>query len=109
MKKLLMTILFLTSCNHESTYSIIPNYNPGPQGLSGKDGTQINIVQFCPNVSSHYPLIFPEIGFCINNKIYAVYSANDGFMAEIVPGYYWSNAIGSICNFTVKDNCEIVQ
>lgn len=66
-----------------------------------------SIVQLCPGVTT-YGSKYVELGFCISNKLYAVYSANDGFLTEIVPGRYSSNAINSVCNFTVKDNCEVV-
>ena len=76
-------------------------------GTNGTSGSIINAVQFCPNVSPSYPSTFPEVGFCIGNQIYAVYSALDGFMTLITPGLYESNAIGSSCTFTVKPNCII--
>lgn len=76
----------------------------GPAGLdgtNGSNGTEITIVQFCPGTPS-YPSTFPEIGFVINGGIYAVYSANDGFMTYLPPGLYQSNAIGSSCTFTIN-------
>lgn len=82
----------------------------GPQGVPGPagiNGTVITIIQFCPGVTPIYPTIFPEVGLCINNQIYAVYSANNGFMVLVVPGAYHSNAIGSACSFTVLPNCVI--
>ena len=78
----------------------------GANGNTGLDGTQISTVQFCPGATS-YPSEFNEIGICIGGNIYAVYSANDGFLTQIVPGSYNSNAIGSSCNFTVLPNCVI--
>jgi hypothetical protein len=96
MKKLiLLGLLLITACGKDGT-----------NGLNGAPGTKITSVQFCPgNVT--YPTIFPEIGFCIEGNLYAVYSANDGFLTEIPPGQYLSNAIGSSCNFTVLPNCVI--
>jgi hypothetical protein len=79
----------------------------GPQGIPGEAGTQFTIVQFCPNSTPAYPTTFPEVGFCIDNKVYAVYSANDGFLTEILPGTYESNAVGSSCTFTLLDNCVV--
>lgn len=80
----------------------------GPAGPAGSNGTIITVVQFCQGTSgSEYPTTFPEVGLCINGNIYAVYSANDGFLTEIVPGVYDSNAVGSACTFTVEEGCLI--
>lgn len=79
----------------------------GAVGPKGEDGTVITPIQFCPNVVPTYPSTFPESGLCINGNIFAVYSANDGFLALIPPGVYSSNAIGSSCTFTVLANCQI--
>lgn len=78
----------------------------GAPGAAGTPGTVVTSVQFCPGTNS-YPSTFPEIGFCIDNSLYAVYSANDGFLTELSPGAYNSNAIGSSCNFTVGPNCQV--
>lgn len=64
------------------------------------------IVQFCPSVTT-YPTTFSEIGFCIDSQLYAVYSANDGFLTLVVPGTYSSNGINSSCTFVVGQNCEV--
>lgn len=82
------------------------NGTNGTNGTNGSNGTTVGIVQFCPGVTI-YPSAFLEIGFCINNKIYAVYSANDGFLTLTPPGNYSSNAVGSSCNFTIGANCTI--
>lgn len=79
----------------------------GPAGSNGIPGTVISIVQFCPGVVASYPTTFPEVGLCIDSKLYAVYSANEGFLAYIPPGLYESNAVGSACTFTVLENCVI--
>ncbi len=79
----------------------------GAQGPKGADGTVVITVQFCPGAVATYPSVFPEYGICLNNQIFAVYSANGGFLALIPPGVYSSNAIGSACNFTVAENCVI--
>jgi len=81
----------------------------GVNGLNGADGTQITVIQFCPGVIPSYPSTFPEVGLCINRSVYAVYSANDGFLTLIPPGTYNSNAVGSACNFMVLPNCEVQQ
>lgn len=72
----------------------------GAQGQAGINATPITIVQFCPG-TPQYPSVFPEIGLCLNNHIYAVYSANNGFLVILTPGLYQSNAIGSSCTFSV--------
>jgi hypothetical protein len=79
----------------------------GPQGPTGSPGTVVTPIQFCPNVTANYPTNFPEYGLCINNQIYGVYSANDGFLALLPPGAYSSNAIGNSCNFTITANCGV--
>ena len=96
MKKLLFISLLISGCG--------TNGAPGPQGNPG--GLNVTTVQFCPGTPA-YPSTFPEVGFCIQGNIYAVYSANDGFLTEVIPGAYTSNAIGSSCNFTVLANCEV--
>ena len=82
------------------------NGTNGANGTNGTNGTVLTIVQFCPGTAS-YPSTFPEVGVCIANSLYAVYSANDGFLSLIPPGGYTSNGIGSSCNFTVGANCTI--
>jgi hypothetical protein len=89
--------------------AIGPAGTNGINGANGSNGTVITVVQFCPGVDPSYPSTFPEVGLCINNNIYAVYSANDGFLTLITPGLYESNAVGSSCTFTVGDNCEITN
>lgn len=79
----------------------------GTNGANGSNGTIITVVQFCPGHGTQYPSSFPEVGLCIDNKLYAVYSANDGFLTEVKPGYYYSRAVGSSCNFEVLLNCEV--
>jgi hypothetical protein len=78
----------------------------GPQGLPG---TNITWVQFCTSCTATYPSDFPEGAFCINNNLYAVYSANDGFMSLLPPGEYSSDGINCSCTFTVAANCKIYE
>lgn len=78
----------------------------GATGASGSPGLVFSSVQFCTGTTT-YPSTFLEVGFCINNTLYAVYSANNGFLFVVPPGNYTSQAIGSSCNFTVKPNCVI--
>ena len=78
----------------------------GQNGLDGAPGTQIDVVQFCPNSTPTYPSTFPEYGLCIEGKLYGVYSANGGFLAELPDGTYSSNAVGSACTFTIR-GCDV--
>ena len=89
----------------DGSQSLILN---GSNGLNGTNGTVIQPTQFCPNVTS-YSSTFSEVGFCIDGNLYAVYSANDGFLSLIPPGTYSSNGINSSCTFTVQPNCVIVD
>lgn len=99
MKKLIIiSALLLVACGqNSSSITQLP--------LESANG--ITPVQFCPNVTPTYPTTFPEVGFCIQGNLYAVYSANDGFLSLIPPGTYVSNAIGSACTFTVLADCVI--
>lgn len=89
-----------------------PTGNPGESGKDGEDGapgkdaTPVTVVPLCPGTTA-YPTRFVEIAFCIDGKLYAVYSTNNGFETQLVPGAYYSNAIGSTCNFSVGANCEV--
>lgn len=78
----------------------------GAQGPAGVDGQTATVVQLCPGTTS-YPGIFIEVALCINNELYGVYSANGGFLTKLTQGNYYSNGIGSACNFTVLSNCQI--
>ena len=102
MKKLVLMVLFLTACGQNGTNGI-----DGSAGPAGANGSSVTVVRFCLGGPPVYPSTFPETGLCINNAIYAVYSANDGFLTELPPGLYTSDAIGSSCTFTVLPNCLI--
>lgn len=90
----------------------------GEQGSVGEQGPpginhvpvpvqkEVTWVQFCPGQTT-YPTIFVEGGFCIDNKVYAVYSTNNGFMTYLPPGAYQSNAVNSACNFILLDDCTV--
>lgn len=84
-----------------------PSGPKGDQGNPGQDLTPVTLIKFCANSVASYPLVFPEYGLCINHQIYAVYSTNGGFLTVIPPGRYNSNAVGSVCDFTVAANCVI--
>lgn len=77
----------------------------GSPGAPSTPGTVITPTQFCPGTPT-YPSTFPEVGFCINNTMYAVYSTNGGFMTSLPDGRYESNAVGSRCTFTIT-NCVV--
>lgn len=83
----------------------------GPSGAPGSPGlnaTPITIVNLCPGVTT-YPTTFVEVGFCINNNLYAVYSENNGFLTYVPPGSYSSNAHGSSCSLVVHTNCVVTH
>jgi hypothetical protein len=94
----------LIACT-DGSQSLVLN---GTNGADGQAGTVVTPIPFCPGVSA-YPTSFIESGFCINGRLWAVYSANGGFLTEVLPGNWSSNAIGSSCNFTVKPNCEVTN
>lgn len=82
---------------------------PGPKGDIGSPGinaTPISVVTFCPGVTI-YPSAFLEVGLIIGGRLYGVYSKNDGFLAELPPGRYESNAVGSSCDFTINADLSI--
>lgn len=79
----------------------------GPTGPRGADGQPAQVVPLCPGVSSYGT--FVEVGLCINNQLYGVYSANGGFLTYLAPGSYSSNAIGSACSLTVQANCVVTH
>jgi hypothetical protein len=98
------------SCPNGST-ALLLNGAPGADGSNGTNGvngTLISPIQFCIGTTT-YPTTFLEVGFCINNTLYAVYSENSGFLTEVPPGTYASNAVGSSCTFVVGANCTITQ
>jgi hypothetical protein len=74
--------------------------------LNGTDGSIIQLIQFCPGVPS-YPNNFLEVGVCIDQKLYAVYShGNNTFLTLVPPGRYVTTD-QTRCNFTVRANCEV--
>lgn len=91
----------------DGTSEFISNGSDGVAGTDGVDGTSIAPIKFCPNDAPVYPSKFPEVGFCIDTKLYAVYSTKGGFLTEIPPGTYNSDAVGSSCTFVVLTDCRI--
>lgn len=84
------------------------NGETGPQGLQGPQGANgaaATVVPLCPGVSNYG--VFVEVALCLNDSLYAVYSANGGFLTLLAPGNYSSNAIGSACNLTVAAHCKV--
>jgi hypothetical protein len=111
--------LTLTNGSSSNSYAVCNGQvgatgNQGIQGLTGAagsagaPGTVVSVVQFCPGTTS-YPGTFAEVGVCIGGNIWAVYSANDGFLTEVVPGEYSSDGVNDSCNFTVAANCVVTQ
>lgn len=81
----------------------------GSNGINGTNGTVITSIQLCNGITPSYPSTFPEVALCIDNQLYAVYSANDGFLVLLTPGVYSSNGINASCTFTVGQNCGVSQ
>lgn len=88
----------------------------GPQGPAGQDGTNghdgvdatlTTLVQLCPGFVPSYPNVFPEVGICIDNKLYGVYSQNGGFLVYMPAGTYFSDGINADCNVTVVSGCQV--
>ena len=103
---LIASILFLASCG-QGTQTQFATGATGPQGPAGGNGSTVTFVQLCPGVQTSYPSSFPEVAECVDGNLYGVYSANGGYLFEIPPGVYTSNAIGSTCTVTVGTNCQI--
>lgn len=91
----------------DGSSSLVLNGTNGTNGTNGVNGTVITPIQFCGGVTGNYPSTFPEVGFCINNSLYAVYSANGGFLTEVLPGTWSSDGINASCTFTVQPNCVV--
>lgn len=100
--KYLIILCLLTACAGPR--------GPAGESIKGEPGPadEITVIKLCPGTTT-YPGVFVEVALCLENKLYAVYSANNGFLVELVPGHYSSNAIGSACSLTVKDNCEVTN
>ena len=94
----------LVECTNGTSNLVLNGIN----GVKGVDGHSVSFdpIQFCP-AAPHYPSTFPEVGFCIDDQLYGVYSANGGFMAVIQPGAWQSQGIGSSCSFVVEAHCKV--
>lgn len=78
----------------------------GARGLPGLNAAPVSVVYLCSQTPS-YPSVFVETALCINNSLYAVYSIPNAFMTYLSPGAYTSTGIGSSCNLTVGENCNV--
>lgn len=77
---------------------------PGPTGQAGTSLTIQSIIP-CPALVGS----FPEVLFCINDTLYAVYDGSgkqDVHLTQIIPGSYVTTD-GRSCHFTVSTGCEI--
>lgn len=106
MKKLLVACAMLVGCGQGPHGDRGSDGSPGTAGINGTSGTVVSVLQLCLGTPS-YPSTFIEDAVCINNQLYAVYSTNGGFLTQLTPGAYSSNAVGSRCNFTVLPGCII--
>lgn len=77
---------------------------PGIQGVAGLDETQIRSVQFCPGFA---PTQYPEVGLCIDGKLYAEwYAPPSSGLVYLPDGTYQSTQTGAACTFSVS-GCEV--
>lgn len=81
-----------------------PGGSPGTPGVDGTPGTVVNMIKICPGVTASYPSSFPEWAIKIGSQLWAVYSANGGFLTLLLPGTYHTTGVGSNCNFTVNND-----
>jgi hypothetical protein len=97
----------LIRCDN-GTDAIILN---GSDGQNGSPGTVVAPIKFCHAscAATSYPNNFPEVGFKIDGKIWAVYSKNGGFLTEIVPGRYSSQGVGCSCTFVVNNDGTVTE
>jgi hypothetical protein len=117
-----ISLLFLTACGNSPSVDDFTGCRIISQGAANNspsadiqcaNGTEVTVeepqpVQFCGSTGvQSYPSTFNESGLCINQKVYAVYSANGGFLTYLPPGAYTSSGIGSSCNFTITTGCII--
>lgn len=92
----------------DGTQSLVLDGTNGLDGQDGTPGTVVTPIQFCPGAGS-YPDTFPEVGFCLGGNLYAVYSANGGFLTEVLPGTWSSDGINASCTFTVAPSCVVTN
>jgi len=112
----------LITCSNGS--NLILNGTNGLNGTDGTDGTNgtngsdgaagtsfaFSSIQFCAGTPSYSAGNFPEIGFCINNVLYGVYSANGGYLTVIQQGTWSSDPVGTAqCTFTVGPDCKVTR
>jgi hypothetical protein len=107
---IMISLLCLTACGKDgkpgATGPQGPKGDTGPSGMDGSPGSVNNFIKLCPETPS-YPSVFVEYAVCVNDSLYAVYSANGGFLTLLPPGTYNSNGIGSSCNFIVREHCQV--
>lgn len=77
-------------------------------GSDGTPGTVVSSIQFCPSCVTTYATVFSEVGYCVSDTLYAVYSPWAALTA-LPPGTYTSNNQGCSCNFTVTSGCNITN
>lgn len=103
----------IISCSN-GTSAYIANGLEGPRGEVGSPGADappsasVTIIPLC-NATTTYPTVFSEVALCLNNKLYAVYSENNGFLSLIPPGNYVSNGHGNSCSLAVGPNCSVTH
>lgn len=84
------------------------NGHDGSIGLPGLPGTVVGAIQFCAGYTTQYPSMFAEFGFCVDDKIYAVYWDGHNSWWTLVPeGTYSSTSTSAPCTFTVGPHCQV--
>lgn len=97
----------VVSCT-DGTNAYIANGEQGPPGSNTPPTSAVTVVPLCSDTTV-YPVVFSEVGLCINNQLFGVYSENDGFLSYLPPGNYVSHGHGSSCYLTVQANCAVIH
>lgn len=79
-------------------------------GHNGTDGTQVYMVQLCPNLGATvYGSNWPEFAFCLDDRLFATYwDGHQAFTAYIPAGRYSSTSPQG-CTFQVVSGCQVTQ
>jgi len=82
----------------------------GATGQAGQNGTGIQTIQFCTSYSGTYPSVFPEYGFLIGGKLFAVYwDGVNAWESQVYPGTYESTSTSAPCNFIVNSDGTVTD
>lgn len=93
----------------DGSSSFVYNGIDGTNGVDGRDGTNaatVEMIKFCPMITGSYGN-FPEYGFRLDGKVYAIYSLPVAFLTQLYPGNYTTTSDGQNCSFTVNADGSI--